>query len=49
MDSWKSKNYTESNTEKKPLTNVQNRYKKWSKVVKSDNFCNCKVGRATAK
>ena len=32
----------ESNTEKKPLTNLQNE----SKKIKSDNFCYRKVGRA---
>ena len=35
-----------SNTEKKPWTNLQNLYKNWSKEIKSDNFCYCKVGRA---
>ena len=38
-----------SNTEKKPWTNLQNLYKKWSKEIKSDNFCYCKVGRAITK
>ena len=39
-------NYMGNNIEKKPRTNLQNRYKKWSKEVKSDNFCCWKVGRA---
>ena len=34
-----------SNTEKKPWTNLQNLYKKWSKGIKSSNL----VGRAIAK
>ena len=38
-----------SNTEKKPWTNLQNLYKKWSKGIKSDNFCCHKVGRAITK
>ena len=38
-----------SNTEKKPWTNLQNSYKKWSKEIKSDNFCYRKVGRAITK
>ena len=38
-----------SNTEKKPWTNLQNSYKNWSKVIKSDNFCYRKVGRAITK
>ena len=39
----------ESNTEKKPLTNLQYQYKKLSKEVKSNNFCYRKVGRAITK
>ena len=35
----------ESNTEKKPWTNLQNSYKNWSKEIKSDNFCYRKVGK----
>ena len=35
----------ESNTEKKPWTNLQNLYKNWSKGIKNDNF----VGRAITK
>ena len=38
-----------SNTEKKLLTNLQNQYKKLSKEVNSDNFCNLKVGEAITK
>ena len=38
-----------SNTEKKPWTNLQNSSKNWSKEIKSDNFCYCKVGRAITK
>ena len=38
-----------SNTEKKPCTNLKNLYKKWSKGIKSDNFCYRKVGRAITK
>ena len=38
-----------SNREKKPWTNLQNSYKNWSKEIKSDNFCNRKVGRAITK
>ena len=38
-----------SDIEKKSLINVQNRYKKLRKVVKSDNFCNCKAGSAITK
>ena len=38
-----------SNTEKKPLTNLQNSYKNWSKEIKSDNFGYRKVGRAITK
>ena len=48
-NSWKSENYRKSNREKKPWTKVQNGDKKWSKVVKSDNFCYHKVGRAITK
>ena len=44
-NSLKSDNYMGSNTEKKPRTNLQNSYKNWSKEIKSDNFCHCKVGR----
>ena len=44
-DSWKSDNYTGSNTEKKPRINIQIRFTKWSKEAKSDNLCNSKVGR----
>ena len=47
--SWKSDNYMESNTEKKPWTNLQNSYKNLSKKIKSDNFCYRKVGRAITK
>ena len=37
---WKSNNYSESNTEKKALTNVlQNLNKKFSKDVKIDQYC----------
>ena len=40
----------ESNTEEKPLTNLQNQYEKGSKEVKSDYFCYCiKVKRAITK
>ena len=38
----------ESNTEKKPLTKLQNRYKR-SKEFKIDNFCYRKVGREITK
>ena len=38
-----------SNTEKKSLTNLQNLYKNWSKEIKSDNFCSCKVEREITK
>ena len=41
---WKSDKYKESNREKK--ANVQNQYNKWSKVIKSDNYGYCKIGRA---
>ena len=37
------------NTEKKPWTNLQNSYKNWSKEIRSNNFCNRKVGRAVTK
>ena len=39
----------ESNTEKKPWTNLQNSYKNLSKEIKSDNFCYRQVGRAITK
>ena len=39
----------ESNTEKKPWTNLQNLYKNLSKEIKSNNFCYRKVGRAITK
>ena len=39
----------ESNTEKKPWTNLQNSYKYWSKEIKNDNFCYRKVGSAITK
>ena len=32
-----------SNTEKKPWTNLQNLYKKWSKGIKSDKFAIAKL------
>ena len=44
--SWKSDNYMGSNIEKKPWSKMENRYKKWSKKSKSENFCNRKVKRA---
>ena len=50
-NSWKSDNFIGSNIEKKPWTNLQNRYKKNSKEkkVKSDNFCHRKVRIAITK
>ena len=39
----------ESNTEMKPLTNLQNLYKNLSKEIKIDNFCFRKVGRTITK
>ena len=44
-DSWKSDNYTGSNTEKKLRTKIQIRNSKWSKEVKSNKFCYRNVGR----
>ena len=41
--------YKESNTEKKNKTNLQNRYKKLSKEIKSIFFSFHKVGRAITK
>ena len=38
-----------NNTEKKPLTKLENLYKRLSKEIKSDNFCYRKVGREVAK
>ena len=36
--------YCDSNTEKKPWTNLQKLYKSLSKEIKSDHFCYRKVG-----
>ena len=38
-----------SNSEKKPWTNLENTYKIWSKEIKDDNFCYCKVERTITK
>ena len=38
-----------SNTEKKPLTNLQNSKKNLNKEIKSNNFCYHKVGRTITK
>ena len=46
---FKSDNYSESNTEKKPWTNLQYLYKNLSKEIKIDNFCYRKVGKAITK
>ena len=46
--SWKRDNYKGSNKEKNPWPNVQNGYK-WSKQVKSNNFCYHKSKRAITK
>ena len=37
-----------SNLEKKPWTNLQNAYKNWSKMIKSDSFC-YRFGRGITK
>ena len=39
----KDDNYKGSTTETKTWTNVLNKNKKWSKEIKSNNFCFCKV------
>ena len=44
---FKSYKYIESNTEKK-INQCKKRCNKWSKEIKSENFCFLKVGRAIA-
>ena len=44
---WKSYNFMSCNKEKKPGTNLQNRYKELSKIIKS--FCYRKVRRVITK
>ena len=42
-------NDTERKYRKKTWTNLKNSYKKWSKEIKSDNFCYRKVVRAITR
>ena len=49
-NNWKRYNYSESNTEKKPWTNIKKKiyiYKKRSKEIKNNNHCISKVRSTT--